>query len=171
MSNRALLLGLDIGTTNIKCLAVDESCKILAAEPERTPPSHPQPGWTDFEPNQIWETVCRTIQAVVSQVSSREALRGLAVASVGESLIPIDSDGHALAPAIAWFDLRTAAEYAWVSDRIGYDRLFRVSGLNPDPMFGICKALWFRNHHPAAFQRNRYWLNLADYVEFPLCVV
>jgi xylulokinase len=169
MSNRDLLLGLDVGTTNIKCLAVNETGKIVATATERTPLSHPQPGWTNFEPNQIWETACRTIRAVVSQVPSREALRGVAVASVGESLIPIDSDGNALAPAIAWFDLRTAAEYAWICNRIGYDRLFQVSGLNPDPMFGICKVLWVKNHHHAAFQRARYWLNLADYVAFRLC--
>jgi xylulokinase len=36
-------------------------------------------------------------------------------------------------------------------------------------MFGICKALWLRNHQPTAFQRTRYWLNLADYVAFRLC--
>jgi xylulokinase len=168
MAYHSLILGLDVGTTNIKCLAIDESGNIIAHAAERTPLSHPQPGWTDFEPEQIWEAACRTIRAVLCQLESRGAVRGIAVASVGESLVPIDSDGRSLASAIAWFDLRTTTEYAWICDRIGYDRLFQVSGLNPDPMFGICKVLWVKNHHRAAFQRAKYWLNLADYVAFRL---
>jgi len=168
MAYSELLLGLDVGTTNIKCLAIDGSANIVAQADERTILSHPQPGWTDFDPEQIWAAACRTVRAVISQLDSPEAVRGIAVASVAESLIPIDSDGNPVAPAIAWFDLRTTSEYEWLCDRIGYDRLFQVSGLNPDPMFGICKILWLRNHSPKAFARAKYWLHLADYVAFRL---
>jgi glycerol kinase len=48
MPNLDLLLGLDVGTTNIKCLALDSTGKILFQADERTPLSHPKPGWTDF---------------------------------------------------------------------------------------------------------------------------
>jgi xylulokinase len=168
MVYRDLLLGLDVGTTNIKCLAIDGSANIVAQADERTTLLHPQPGWTDFEPEQIWAAACRTIRAVISQLDSPEAVGGIAVASVAESLIPIDRDGNSIAPAIAWFDLRTTSEYDWLCDRIGYDRLFQISGLNPDPMFGVCKILWLKNHSPKAFARVRYWLHLADYVAFRL---
>lgn len=168
MSYHDLVLGLDVGTTNIKCLAIDDSGAIVAHAALRTPHSHPRSGWTDFEPEEIWNVVCGTIRGVVSQLESRDFVRGIAVASVGESLVPVDSDGKALAPAIAWFDLRTVAEYAWICERIGYNKLFQVSGLNPDPMFGLCKVLWVKNHQRAAFQRTKYWLSLADYVAFRL---
>src|SRR3981081_4658262 len=163
-----LRLGLGVGTTNIKCLAIDGSANILAQAGDRTTLSHPQPGWTDFDPKQIWAAACRTARAVVCQRDSPTAVRGIAVASVAKSLTPIDSDGNPVAPAIAWFDLRTTSEYDWLCDRIGYDRLFRVSGLNPDPMFGICKILWLKNHSPKAFARAKCWLHLADYVAFRL---
>ena len=168
MSYRDVVLGLDVGTTNVKCLAIDESGTVAAQAIERTPISYPKPGWTDFEPNEIWKSACRTIRVVVSQLESRDAVRGIAVASLAESVVPVNADGEPLAPAIAWFDLRTAAEYALICDRIGYDRLFQVSGLNPDPMFGICKVLWVKHHNPRAFQDARYWLNLADYIAFRL---
>jgi xylulokinase len=168
MPHHDLLLGLDVGTTNIKCLAIDESASIVALAHERTPLSHPRPGWTDFEPGQIWRSACRTIRAVISKLGCPEVVRGIAVASVAESLVPIDSTGNAVAPAIAWFDLRTTSEFAWLCDRVGYDRLFQVSGLNPDPMFGVCKVLWLKNNDPEAFGRTKYWLHLADYVAFRL---
>jgi xylulokinase len=169
MPHPDLVLGLDVGTTNLKCLALDGAGTIVAQGSEPTPQAHPRPGWTDFEPGPIWEAACRAIRAVLSQVGHREAVKGIAVSSLAESVIPIDSQGQPLAPAIAWFDLRTVAEYEWIRDRVGYETLFKVSGLNPDPMFGLCKILWVKNHHPTAFQRARYWLHLADYVAFRLC--
>jgi xylulokinase len=168
MSHQNLLLGLDVGTTNIKCLAIDDSGAILAEAAVPTPASHPQPGWTDFEPGPIWQTACRAIQLVVSKLPSGDSVKGIAVGSVAESLVPVGADGEPLASAIAWFDTRTASQYDWLCQRVGYDRLFEMSGLNPDPMFGICKALWLRQHNPSAFQKTRYWLHLADYIAFRL---
>jgi xylulokinase len=171
MPQQDLVLGLDVGTTNIKCLALDSEGRIVGQGSEPTPRSHPRPGWTDFEPGPIWDAVCRAIRVVVSQLERSEAIKGIAVSSLAESVVPIDSEGQPLAPAIAWFDLRTTAEYEWICGRVGYETLFKVSGLNPDPMFGLCKILWVKNHNRAAFERARCWLHLADYVAFRLCGV
>jgi xylulokinase len=168
MPHHDLLLGLDVGTTNIKCLALDSAGEILFQADERTPLSRPKPGWTDFDPEPIWQGVCRTIRALVSQIELPDRIKGIAVAGVAESLFPIDKSGRSLGPAIAWFDLRTIAEFNWLRDRIGYDRLFEISGLNPDPMFGLCKLLWEKNHHPELFAKAAQWLHLADYIAFRL---
>src|SRR5215831_2360740 len=114
MPHPDLVLGLDVGTTNIKCLAVDSDGKIVAQAAEPTPRSHPRPGWTDFEPGPVWDAACQAIRAVVSQLERPEAVKGIAVSSMAESIVPIDSQGRPLAPAIAWFDLRTTTEYQWL---------------------------------------------------------
>jgi xylulokinase len=171
MPHQDLVLGLDVGTTNIKCLAVDSDGRIVAQGVEQTPRSHPRPGWTDFEPGPIWDAACQAIRAVVSQLERPETVKGIAVSSMAESIVPIDSHGQPLASAIAWFDLRTTTEYQWLCDHIGYDRLFNVSGLNPDPMFSLCKILWTRNNNGVAFEKARWWLLMADYVAFCLCGV
>jgi xylulokinase len=168
MPHPDLLLGLDVGTTNIKCLALDSAGGIVFQADERTPLSYPKPGWTEFDPEPIWQAVCRTIHSVVARVESPESIKGIAVAGVAESLFPIDKAGSSLGPAIAWFDLRTKEEYAWLRDRIGYDRLFQISGLNPDPMFGLCKLLWVKNHQPELFAKAARWLHLADYIAYRL---
>ena len=169
MPQHDLVLGLDVGTTNIKCLALDEAGTIVAQGSEPTPQSHPRLEWTDFEPEPIWEAACRAIRAVVSQIENPAAIRGIAVSSLAESVVPVDSRGQSLAPAIAWFDLRTVAEYEWLRDTIGYETLFKISGLNPDPMFGLCKILWVKNHDPLVFEKAKHWLHFADYVAFRLC--
>lgn len=171
MPQSDLVLGLDIGTTNIKCLALDATGKIVAQSFESTPRAHPRSDWTDFEPGPIWDATCQAIRAVVSQVDQPAAIRGIAASSLAESVVPIDDQGQPLAPAIAWFDPRTTAEYEWIRARVGYETLLKITGLNPDPMFGLCKILWVKNHNRAAFEKARCWLHLADYVAFRLCGV
>jgi xylulokinase len=171
MPHQDVVLGLDVGTTNVKCLALEESGNVIAQASEPTPQSYPKSGWTDFEPGPLWETACRAIRTVISQLQSREAVKGIAVSSLAESIIPVDSQGEPLASAIAWFDLRTVEEYEFIRERIGYETLFRISGITPDPMFSLCKILWIRNHFPDAFRRARYWLLFADYIAFRLCGV
>ena len=117
MPQHDLVLGLDVGTTNLKCLALDGGGTIVAQGSEPTPRSHPRPDWTDFEPEPIWEAACRAIRAVVSQIKDPAAIGGIAVSSLAESVVPIDSEGRPLAPAIAWFDLRTIAEYEWLQGK------------------------------------------------------
>jgi xylulokinase len=163
MPHHDLVLGLDVGTTNLKCLALDEAGNVIAQGSEPTPQSHPRPGWTDFEPGPIWEAACRAIRAVVSQLEHREAVKGIAVSSLAESVVPVDSRGQPLAPAIAWFD------HEYLHDRVGYETLFKISGITPDPMFALCKIVWIKNHLPDAFRNARHWLQFADYVAFRLC--
>jgi xylulokinase len=169
MPHNDLVIGLDVGTTNLKCLALDAAGNVIAEESQPTPQSHPQVGWTDFEPGPIWDAACRAIRALISRLEHPEAIKGIAVSSLAESMVPVDSRGRPLAPAIAWFDLRTVSEYQWLRDRVGYEKLFEISGISPDPMFALCKILWVRNHHPQAFQSARHWLQFADYVAFRLC--
>jgi xylulokinase len=171
MPQRDLVLGLDVGTTNIKCLALDATGEIVAQSFEPTPRAHPRSDWTDFEPGPIWDVACQAIRGVVSQLDRRESIKGVAASSLGESVVPVDAQGQSVAPAIAWFDPRTAAEYEWIRARVGYEKLFKITGLNPDPMFGLCKMLWIKNHNRAAFENARRWLPLADYLAFRLCGV
>lgn len=167
-SHHDLVLGLDVGTTNLKCLALDAAGTIVAQASEPTPRSHPRPGWTDFEPGPLWDAVGRAIRAVVARVARPEAIRGIAVSSLAESVVPIGAQGQPLGPAIAWFDLRTVPECEWLRERIGDETLFNVTGVNPDPMFGLCKILWTKNHAPDVFRQARLWLHMADFVAYQL---
>ena len=96
MPHQDVVLGLDVGTTNIKCLALEASGDVIAQASEPTPQSHPKSGWTDFEPGPLWETACRAIRTVISQLQNREAVKGIAVSSLAESIIPVDSQGRAV---------------------------------------------------------------------------
>jgi xylulokinase len=104
-------------------------------------------------------------------VSDAGQVASVAVASMGEAAVPLDAQGRPTYQAIAWFDQRTQPQVEWLTQTIGKDRLFELTGLSLQPIFGLCKLLWFKEHQPEAFDRTVRWLNMADYIAFRLCGV
>jgi xylulokinase len=72
---------------------------------------------------------------------------------------------------VAWFDGRALPQAEWLDQMIGRDRLFAISGLSLQPIFGLCKLLWLKQNEPESFARTVLWLNVADYIAYRLCGV
>lgn len=163
-----LLLGIDIGTTNIKAIVFDPHGKTVAATSVKTPTHYPRPNWAYYVPDEIWAQTVAAIKQTVSQVDQPQRIVSVAVTSVAEAAVPIDAHGQPTYDSIAWFDTRTEPQQRWLDEHIGHRRLFDVSGLSLQPIFGLCKVLWLREHEPDAYQRSVLWLNMADYIAFRL---
>jgi xylulokinase len=164
-----LLVGVDAGTTNTKAIVVDAAGTVIAVASEPTPIAYPQPEWAEYDGESLWQSSARAIRAALDQIRQPDRVTGIAFASMAETAVPLDAAGQPTGPAIAWFDKRTRAEVAEIERRIGADRLFAISGLAPNPIFGLCKLLWHRRHRPDAFARTVKWLNVADYLAWRLC--
>ncbi|HYU71718.1 MAG TPA: FGGY family carbohydrate kinase [Ktedonobacteraceae bacterium] len=163
------LVGIDVGTTNTKTVIFDvETGHICAVGSSRTITRHPVPDWSEFDAEDIWETVLLSIQAAVQQCDRPERICAISVASMGESAFPVDADGNILHPAIAWYDQRTAAEARWWENLVGRERIFTITGHIPRSTFGVNKLLWLRNHLPQVFERIYHWLSIEDFVLWKL---
>lgn len=174
MPDQPLLLGIDIGTTNIKTIAFDPTGAVVAQASTPTPTHYDRPGWAHYDPEETWQVVVGLIRAVVAQLDDVAAagghqIAGIGVASYGETGVPLDAHGNPVYDAIAWFDDRTGEQAEWLTATVGQDELFRVTGVAIQPILGICKLLWLRDHEPARLARTRLWLNMADYITYRLC--
>src|SRR5215470_13294478 len=147
MPDRSLIVGLDIGTSRIKAVVFDVGGRLVASDDAPTPTLTTPEGWVEYDPEALWRTACGRLQACVRQVADPAAIGGIAVASMGESAVPLDAADRPLGHAVAWFDRRTLPEADWLERTIGLERLFATSGLHLDPTFGLCKLLWFRRAH------------------------
>lgn len=165
-----LLLGIDIGTTNIKTILFDPAGTTVAQASVRTPTHYPRPNWAYFDPEETWGAVVQGLRSVTSQVDAQR-IAGMAVASYGETGVPLDGHGQPLYEAIAWFDGRTAAQADWLEKQIGQERIFAITGSAVQPIFTLCKLLWLRDHEPEVLARTQRWLNMADYIAYRLCGV
>ncbi len=168
-TGEALLVGVDAGTTNTKAVVFDAVGRVVASASEPTPIDYPRPAWAEYDGEVLWRTAAAAIRAALGQLADRDRVAGVCFASMGETAVPIDRGGEATGPAIAWFDKRATAELETLVAAVGQDRLFAVSGLAPEPIYGLSKLLWHRQHRPEAFARTVKWLNTADYLAWRTC--
>ena len=171
MSHEPLIAGVDVGTTSIKAILFDRSGHIEAQASVATPTHYPRPGWAYYEPEELWRHTVQALRQAVARVEDVGPIASVAVASIGETVVPLDAHGEPTADAIAWFDTRTEVQAEWLDKTIGQDRLFAISGLALQPIFSLCKLLWLRQNRPEAFARTKLWLNTADYIAYRLCGV
>ncbi len=154
------LVGIDVGTSGVKAIALSPDGEVLARAERDYPLSTPQPGWAEQDPDD-W---ARAAAAALDDL-------GVEPASIGYSgqmhgLVVLDEAGEVIRPAILWNDQRTAAECAEIEERIGLERLIRLTGNRALTGFTAPKLLWLRTHEPETFARIRHVLLPKDYVRF-----
>jgi len=168
-SAQPLLLGVDIGTTNIKAIAFAPTGSIVARASGPTPTHHHANGWAYYDPEESWQTVVGLIRAIAAQLDDPHAIQGIGVASYGETGVPVDRHGEPTYEAIAWFDARSLPQARQLEQAIGLEKLFQITGVALQPILGLCKILWLRENEPDCFARTHTWLNMADYITYRLC--
>ena len=171
MSAEPILIGADVGTTNIKVVAFDRRGRSVESASSPTPTRYPGPGRADHDPEELWAAFAATLRQVTGKLDDPGGVVSIAVASVGEAAVPLDSGGDPTADIIAWFDNRARPQAQRLGRTIGQDRLFGLTGLSLQPIFGLCKLLWLKDNEPDAYSRTASWLNIADYMAFRLCGV
>ncbi|MCB1489301.1 MAG: hypothetical protein KDJ88_17820, partial [Bauldia sp.] len=161
-----VLLGIDLGTTSIRAIAFDRRGRKVATAARPTPMNVVETGG-EYDPEQIWAVVLEDLTEIGAALAGRP-VGGIAVASVGESPVLIGDDGQSLAPSIVWFDRRTEPLVEEIADRIGEDRVFRISGHAIQHYFTLSKLIWMRRHWPEAMAGARRVLMMADWIAYRL---
>jgi xylulokinase len=167
-AGEALLVGVDAGTTNTKAVVFDAAGQVGASASEPTPIGYPRPEWAEYDGEALWATAAAAIRAALAGIADPSRVQGVCFASMGETAVPIDAAGNATGPAIAWFDKRARAELDHIVQTVGQDRLFAISGLAPEAIYGLTKLLWHQRHRAEAFAATAKWLNTADYLAWRL---
>jgi xylulokinase len=160
------LIGIDIGTTNIKVLAFAEDGRLVASARAATPTI--DPATQEISPAVLWQTCARLIHQVVSQLGNDQAVAGIAVASFGEAGVMVDRDGQPLSIIIPWYDRRPEKWVAWWKERIPAEEIYRITGLPLDHTYSFYKLLHLREQQPELFKTGATWLCMADWITFQL---
>ena len=168
--NPPYLLGIDVGTTNLKANLYDVEGNWIAgsARPMRpvSPPGHPQ--WAAYDPDELWNNTVENLRQITSQVDHPEAIAALAVVGMGEPIIPVDRHGKWLHPAICWFDNRTEPQARWWRQHFGARRMFAITGQPISFFLSLNSIMWIREHEPVIFSQACKWLVVEDYLIFKL---
>jgi xylulokinase len=157
------LVGLDVGTTGVKALAVSPDGEVLARAEEEYPLATPRPGWAEQDPEDWWQAA----ETALAALGVGDA-GGIGLSGQMHGLVVLDGSERVLRPAILWNDQRTAVECAEIEERIGLARLVELTGNRALPGFTAPKLLWLRKHEPELYGRIEHVLLPKDYVRLRL---
>jgi xylulokinase len=160
------LVGIDVGTTGVKGLAIDEHGSVLARAQASYPLSTPRPGWAEQDPKLWWEATSSVV-AELRRSAGGPAAIGLSGQMHG--LVALDRRDRVLRPAILWNDQRTARECAEIEGILGFERLIALTGNRALPGFTAPKLLWLRRHEPDTYAAIARVMLPKDYVRARLC--
>jgi sugar (pentulose or hexulose) kinase len=146
-----ILVGVDVGTTSIKALAVSPGGTVLGESSRPTPWRH-DGGRADVDPTLLADTaiaVCAdAASAAAMGASGSSVVRSVGVTGIAETGALLDARGNPCAPALAWFDPRGDAQA--VKDAIGRAAFQRTTGTRLNSRLSICKILWLQQNVPGA---------------------
>ena len=162
-----VFIGIDVGTSSIKVVAVDPDGKLLAVASSPMTVSVDRPGWSEQQPEEWWAGTCSSIRQVLAEIDSPEVL-GVGLSGQMHSLVALDSARAVVRPAILWNDVRSSAETAYVRETVGSESLRRLAGNPALEGFTVTKLLWMKQNEPGLFERVSHMLLAKDYIRYRL---
>lgn len=164
---QATVIGIDIGTSSIKAVAVDPSGGVLAIGNSPMSVAVKHPGWSEQNPEDWWSGTCSAIRQVLADIDSPEVL-GVGLSGQMHSLVALDSASQVIRPAILWNDVRSSQQAASVRATVGDDNLRRLTGNPALEGFTVTKLMWMRDHEPDNYAQVSHMLLAKDYIRFRL---
>ena len=151
--------GLDIGTTGCKLTVFGKHGERLG-KAYREYPAGRKAGRHEIDFSAVRESVIAVIREMAGQYPD---LRAVGVTSFGEAFVMTDAAGESLHPAMLYTDPRGAEECAELAGKIGAERITRITGLAPYPMYSVSKMMWIRRNHPEIYAKARRIMLVQDY--------
>lgn len=173
---RQTLIGLDLGTSSVKALAIDLAGQVVATATRPYPLSRPRPGWSEQDPADWWNASAGALGELAAGLDPG-GVAGIGLSGQMHGLVLLDGDARArqasdctaIRPAMLWNDQRTGAECQEIERLAGGRRaLVELVGNAALPGFTLPKVLWLRAHEPAVLARARHALLPKDFVRLKL---
>jgi xylulokinase len=164
----SVFLGVDVGTSGTKTIAVKEDGTIVGSSTVEYPLFSPKPGWSEQNPDDWWQATIRGVQQVLrkSRIKPKD-IKGIGLSGQMHGSVFLDKSHQVIRPALLWNDQRTAAECQEIETRAGGRQELIKLVANPALTgFTAPKILWLRNHERRNFDRTVQVLLPKDFVRF-----
>lgn len=157
------LLGIDLGTSNCKCVAFQEDGTVIAQTTVSYAPTNPRPEWMEMDPEVFWNAFVKTVRTVTGWLSD-DPVTGLAISSQGETIIPVDQNGMPVYSAFMNSDNRAKEQVAKLEQGLGKRRIYDITGLPLHTMFGGTKIMWIKENLPDVYRKTWKFLSCEDFI-------
>ncbi|HXD78365.1 MAG TPA: gluconokinase [Puia sp.] len=156
------VIGIDIGTTNTKAVAIAPDGVVLATTSAGYAAFSDADGRHELDPDHLMGAVRESLAGVVRQVDP--APEGIGFSCAFHSLLAVDESGKPMTRAMTWADLRPAAEAKALKATEAGMRIYRHTGTPLHAMSPLCKLLWLRARQPQVFGRAARFIGIKEYI-------
>lgn len=162
-----MYLGIDLGTSGVKTILMDDDQKVLASKSARLSVSRPQPGWSEQSAEDWWTATQQTLDALAADHPGQmTSVKGIGLSGQMHGATLLDAEGSVLRPCILWNDGRATVEGKELE--AAEPALRAISGNVAMPGFTAPKVAWVRKHEPENYDRIAKVLLPKDYLRYKL---
>lgn len=161
------LLGIDLGTSAVKAVVVDEAGVLLGTGTREIPMEVPEPGRAEQDPGQWWSNTVMAVRAALHQAGVRD-VAGIGLDGHMHCGALLDAAGQPVGRAITWADQRSAALIPEIEAQVGVDTFLSVAGTRPAAGFMAPTLVWLARHDPAQLDAAAVAVLPKDYLRLRL---
>lgn len=162
-----LYIGVDLGTSAVKLLLMDENGDVKKIVSKEYPLSFPKSGWSEQEPLDWWNQSILGLKELTQDVDKTQ-VAGISFGGQMHGLVILDENDQVIRPAILWNDGRTFEETDYLNQVIGKETLSKYTGNIAFAGFTAPKILWVKKHEPQNFDKITKIMLPKDYIAYRL---
>ena len=162
-----LYIGVDLGTSAVKLLLMDEKGEIKKIVSREYPLYFPHPGWSEQKPEDWFEQAMDGIKELTAECD-KENVAGISFGGQMHGLVALDENDEVIRPAILWNDGRTGEETDYLNQVIGKEKLSEYTANIAFAGFTAPKILWMKKHEPDNFAKIKKIMLPKDYLAYKL---
>lgn len=162
-----LYIGIDLGTSAVKLLLMDETGKIHNIVSKEYPISFPHPGWSEQNPEDWFAQSMEGMKELIAECDKSQ-VAGIGFGGQMHGLVALDADDQVIRPAILWNDGRTTKETEYLNEVIGRETLSKYTANIAFAGFTAPKILWMKENEPDKFARISKIMLPKDYLAYML---
>ncbi len=160
-------IGIDLGTSAVKLLLMDESGKILNVVSKEYPLFFPNPGWSEQKPEDWYEKSIEGLKELIKDFD-KSMIKGISFGGQMHGLVILDEADNVIRPAILWNDGRTQKQVDHLNNEIGKDKLSEYTANIAFAGFTAPKILWIKENEPENFKKIKKIMLPKDYLAYKL---
>lgn len=160
-------IGIDIGTSSVKIIAIDEVGKIVETVSRKYPIYFPENLWSEQNPEDWWKETYLGLEELLGKIDSRN-VKAISMSGQMHGLVVLDKLDMVIRPAILWNDQRTVEQCRYLNEEIGRENLSKWTGNIALTGFTAPKLLWLRENERDNFEKIEKIMLPKDYIAYKL---
>lgn len=163
------VIGVDLGTSAVKILLVDQAGNVVKSVSKSYPLIHEKTGYSEQNPQEwVDQTTAGLVELLQDFDGDKQSIDGISFSGQMHGLVLLDGNNEVLRPAILWNDTRTTRQCQEIYETVGEERLLEITKNPALEGFTLPKILWVKQFEPEIFSRAKAFVLPKDYLRYKM---